>query len=266
MIAPRRAVALLAAIGLVVAGGALVGDQLQSAATAEETTGVVESVELDRYERVGRPRLGGSTYYVPNVTYAYSVDGRRYVGDAVALGTGLNTNVRWRASRVVAPFDSGDRVTVSYDPDAPEQSWLRERYDFLPGFGAVGLGLLLGVDALTPGTRLVRAVYSRLPKVGRGERSRADSGGVGEGNPWDDPEGVEIGDGSGAETAAASDADDAPLSGWAALGAWIGWGVAVLGLVGGYVALSVPPYDFGAHATVVVVAAAAVRAVVRKRL
>lgn len=266
MLSPRRSVALLAAIGLVVAGGALVGDQLQTAASAEETTGVVESAELDRYERLGRPRPGGSTYYVPNVTYAYSVDGRRYVGDRVALGSEVDTNVRRRAARVVAPFDPGDRVTVSYDPDAPGRSWLRERYDFLPGFGAVALGLLLGVDALTPGTRWLRAVRSRLPVVGRGGRSRADAGGVGGSDPWDDPEGVGGGERSGAGTAAASDAADPPLSGGAALAAWVGWGGAVLALVGGYFALSVPPYDVSAYAAVVVVVVAAGRFVARNWL
>lgn len=268
MLSARRSAALLAAIGLVVAGGALVGDQFRTAASAEETTGVVESAELDRYERLGRPRLGGSTYYVPNVTYAYSVDGRRYVGDRVALGSEVDTNVRRRAARVVAPFDPGDRVTVSYDPDAPGRSWLRERYDFLPGFGAVAVGLLLGVDALTPGTRWLRAVRSRLPVVGRGGRSRADAGGVGGSDPWDDPEGVEVGGRSGGDpdSAVASDAADAPLSGRAALAAWVGWGGAVLALVGGYFALSVPPYDVSAYAAAGVVVVAVGRFVARNWL
>ncbi|MBV0903806.1 DUF3592 domain-containing protein [Haloarcula salina] len=251
MLSPRRSVALLLALALLAAGIGLGGSQYRTATGYAATTGTVETVEMDSYAEIGRPTLGGNRYYRPNVTYTYRVEGRTYTGRDVAFGSDVDTNQRDRAARVLANYAEGSPVTVRYDPDDPGDAYLAQRFDFFPVGVLVALGLLLLGDALTPRTRWLRFVLSKIP-LNQSERSPLSRTDTDDRVP-DDP--TRILDRTDAET---GDSDgggsdpDAPVSGRWAVVLWALCGLAALGTVGGYLAVSRPPHDLTAYATAVV--------------
>ncbi|WP_336336613.1 DUF3592 domain-containing protein [Haloarcula brevis] len=251
MLSPRRSVALLLALGLLAAGIGLGGSQYRTATGYAATTGTVEDARLDSYAELGRPTLGGNRYYRPNVTYTYRVDGRTYTGRDVAFGTDVDTNQRDRAARVVSNYDEGSSVTVHYDPDDPADAYLAQRFDFFPAGVLVALGLLLLGDALTPRTRWLRFVLSKIP-LNQNERSPLSSPDTDERVP-DDP--TRILDRNDAASGGSNGDDpdpDAPVGGRWAVALWALCGLAALGTVGGYLAVSNPPHDLTAYATAVV--------------
>lgn len=259
MLSPERSLALLLALSLVTVGGYLAVDQQTRASGYATTNGTVRSVELDRYRRIGRPNLFGNTYYDPNVTYTYVVDGRRYIGHDVSLGSDVETNQRRRAEAVVAALRDADRVTVHYDPAHPDRAYLLTRYDFFPPYALVAAGLLLAADTATPGTRWLGFVLSRLP--GGRERTPWSGGDDASGRTVpDDPSAVLEG-----QRDSAGDEDDALVSGRRAWAVWVAFGVASLSLVAHYLLVSRPPYDVTAYAAVLAVAAGVVRVVSLRR-
>lgn len=252
MLSPRRSVALLLALALLAAGFGLGGSQYRTATGYAATTGTVETVVMDSYVEIGRPTLGGNRYYRPNVTYTYRVEGRTYTGRDVAFGTDVDTNQRDRAARVLSNYREGSSVTVRYDPADPGDAYLAQRFDFFPVGVLVALGLLLLGDALTPRTRWLRFVLSKIP-LNQNERSPLSQPDTDDRVP-DDP--TRILDRTDAAPDDSDDdgdsAPDAPVNGRWAVVLWALCGLAALGTVGGYVAVSKPPHDMTAYATAIV--------------
>ncbi|KAA9399786.1 DUF3592 domain-containing protein [Haloarcula sp. CBA1130] len=247
MLSPRRSVALLFALALLTAGTGLAVSQYLTATGSDTTTGTVETVEMDSYTEIGRPTLGGNRYYQPNVTYTYRVDGQTYTGRDIAFGSDVDTNQRDRAARVLQNYAEGEPVTVYYDPTSPGDAYLVQRFDFFPAGVLVAFGLLLLGDALTPRTRWVRFVLSKIP-LNQSERSPLEQSDAGDGVP-DDPTRILDRDGTAPDE---SDSAAAPLDGRWAVVLWALCGLAALGTVATYLAVSRPPHDLIAYATVVV--------------
>lgn len=240
MLGPRRSIALLLAVALLLLGGWFAGQQYVVATTYERTTGTVQSAEMKTTQHVGRIHLGGNRYYEPNVTYSYRVGGQNYTGRNVALGGEIDTNARSRATEVLDRYSAGERVTVYYDPDSPESAHLSRRFAFFPGGVLFAVGLLLLGDVLTPRTRVIGVVLSRIPLGPEGKQS--DSTERRHAVP-DDPTAI-LDDRDSASLASASEStDSAPLTGRAAQAAWLAVGLGIFVTVVGFVIVSRPPYD-----------------------
>ncbi|WP_424000892.1 DUF3592 domain-containing protein [Haloarcula salina] len=251
MLSPRRSVALLLALALLAAGTVLGVSQYRTATGYAATTGTVENAQMDSYAEISRPTLGGNRYYQPNVTYTYRVDGQTYTGRDIAFGTDVDTNQRDRAARVLSNYAEGSSVTVRYDPANPGDAYLAQRFDFFPVGVLVALGLLLFGDALTPRTRWLRFVLSKIP-LNQNERdpfSRPDT----DDRVPDDPTRILDRDDATSGESDGGDSDpDAPVGGRWAVVLWTLCALAALGTVGGYLAVSKPPHDLTAYATAVV--------------
>ncbi|GCF14092.1 hypothetical protein Harman_20270 [Haloarcula mannanilytica] len=259
MLSPRRSVALLLALALLTTGTGLAVSQYLAATGYETTTGTVETVEMDSYAEIGRPTLGGNRYYQPNVTYTYRVDGRTYTGSDIAFGSDVDTNQRDRAARVLQHYAEAEPVTVYYDPDSPGDAYLVKRFDFFPAGVLVAFGLLLLGDALTPRTRWLRFVLSKIP-LNRSERSPLEQSDADDGVP-DDPTRIldqESPENDGPEDGAA------PVSGRWAVVLWSLCGLAALGTVAAYLAVSRPPHDLIAYVTAIVIVLGAGRFTYRR--
>lgn len=72
-------------------------------------------------EMQGRGPKG--TYYVPSVTYAYSVNGHGFVGNRIRFGF-IGMQSRDAAERVIAAYPVGATGMLRYDPQNPSESVL----------------------------------------------------------------------------------------------------------------------------------------------
>lgn len=236
MFSPGRKAAVVLALVLV-SGGALVGlTQLRAVRAHQPTTGTVTAAQMDSYNSgVGARASGETTYYRPNVTYEYTVDGETYTSENIAFGKEIDTNSRDRATGVLSKFDTGSSVTVYYDPTNPADAYLIPRLDFFPAGGLVVSGLLLFADALTPWSRVARLVLARVPLAMRaGGRFAAESPNA---PGADDPTAI-------LEARASLDAPrTAPLWGRDASMVWILCGLGIILTVLAYLGASHPPYD-----------------------
>lgn len=140
------AVALLV-VGLGLVGwGTLVTLEENERAAAPETNGTVLSSEVEP--------VPGEDAYRPNVTYRYAVDGTTHTSNSVYPSSLDGTGPERWAEGVAEEYEPGDRVNVTYDPESPEESYIRERRSPGPviafGMGMVTLAFafLLGVAAL----------------------------------------------------------------------------------------------------------------------
>ena len=80
-----------------------------------------------------------SRRYTPHVVYSYAVLGQQYTNDKVAIGSKWNYASQARAASKLR-YQSGDQVTVCYNPEDPAQSVLE------PGaMGGVWGTLLIGI-------------------------------------------------------------------------------------------------------------------------
>lgn len=147
------AVLLLVGLGLV-GGGVFATLEENERSALPETNGTVLSSELET--------VPGEDAYRPNVTYRYAVDGTTYTTDVVFPPTLEGEGSREWASGVVDEYDPGDRVNVTYDPDSPDDGYIRERRSPTPvisfGMGMVSLAFafLFGVAALQSGREVVQ--------------------------------------------------------------------------------------------------------------
>ena len=65
--------------------------------------------------------------YFPEVRYAYRVLGQEYVGNQITFGGTLGGSSPARARAVVARYPEGERVTVYYNPDNPQEAVLERK-------------------------------------------------------------------------------------------------------------------------------------------
>jgi hypothetical protein len=206
-------VALLLGVGVVDVTG-----QFSRTDAAAATAGTVQTASVE-VERLNRPRRINNEVYRTNLTYTYTVDGQQYTGYGPfpewASGTERATVT------TVEQFSPGERVTVYYRPSTPADSYLVERYAFLPGFLALVAAPYLLAALTTPGfsrgtirEMLLRAATDDTGRIGPPPTSVDD----------DPTEGV----------------DWLPVTGAAE---WIVWGVATLvgvAVVGVYLSVSPP--------------------------
>lgn len=125
---------LLLGVGLAWWGWTIVQDARASAAwpTVE---GRVTRSEVDESSDAD-----GGDSYSPEVTYTYQVDDQAYENSTIKFGENSYSSRR-RAEAIVANYPVGERVTVSYDPNAPGRSVLE------PGVTA-GSFIVMGVGAV----------------------------------------------------------------------------------------------------------------------
>ena len=113
---------MFAAFGVFLLGLGIVYLAQASASSGwPSTSGTVISCQAKKVhgKRTGRARKkgrSGSRYYV-DIQYQYSVDGTKYVGDKVSLGTVKRTLSQ--AKQKAAGYPVGTQVDVFYDPAKP---------------------------------------------------------------------------------------------------------------------------------------------------
>ena len=226
------------------AGVVDVTDQFSRTDATATTTGTIQTASVD-VERLNRPRRINDEVYRTTLTYTYTVDGQQYTSHGPfpewASGTERATVT------TVEQFSSGERVTVYYRESAPEESYLVERYAFLPGFLALVAAPYLLAVLTTPGFSWQMIRETALRAV------TDDTGGVGPPTSVveDDP---------------TAGVDWLPVTGTAE---WIVWGVATvvaLAVVGLYLSVSPPgSRRLGYAAALVVVVGTSVRTAFRLR-
>lgn len=112
------------------------------------TQGVVQEAKVERASG-GR----GGIRYSPFIEYVYSVGKKQYTADKVYFGDEEPSKDKEGVEEIVRRYPKGSRVTVSYNPDLPDEAVLepgarwRSYFFFLFGlpFLAAGLIVLLGV-------------------------------------------------------------------------------------------------------------------------
>ena len=72
----------------------------------------------------------GHDNFAPNVEYSFEVEGRKFIGTALKFGFITETfGTRPKAEKRVSMFPVGAAVSVSYDPDRPDQCVLERKID-----------------------------------------------------------------------------------------------------------------------------------------
>ena len=95
---------------------------------------------------------GKTTYYTPQVRYAYKVGGIEHESDVIRFGD-LERKRRALADEMVAKYPAGSTVAVRYDPQSPERATLETQS---AGGSQIGSGaffiivplIIVGVGAL----------------------------------------------------------------------------------------------------------------------
>lgn len=90
--------------------------------------------------------------YSPNVVYEYSVIGQAYQGKRISFDT-LSSGSQKNAERIVGRYQVGAPVTVSYDPQKPQEAVLERRVSSPTGgiiFSVIFLVIGLCVCILAP--------------------------------------------------------------------------------------------------------------------
>lgn len=182
---------VLLLIGLALVGwGTYATLQENDRAALPETDGTVVSAELEA--------VPGEDAYRPNVTYRYTVEGTTYTDDTVFPESLDGQGSREWAEGVVEEYEAGDSVAVTYDPERPERSYIRERRSPTPvisfGMGMVALAFafVFGVAAFQSGRDPVQSEPFRIvDSEGEDDRGGEDAGDASDSatQPPDDPDG-----------------------------------------------------------------------------
>ena len=102
------------------------------------TYGLIIKVAVDR-----RTLAPSVVTYGPEISYAYEVDGKSYVGRRLAVADPVYTGNPDDAEKMLGTFREGQRVTVYYDPRHPRQAVL------IPGLAVSHQELLFGTSVCT---------------------------------------------------------------------------------------------------------------------
>jgi hypothetical protein len=121
---------------------------------AKTTTGLVHSAEV-RVQRSRDSEGRTRTYYVPDIQFAYQVDGQNHVSTRLYPGAmtvrGTAELGRWRAERIVREYGPESRPTVYYLPHDPSVAFLlRQRRVVNGAFLLVGAILAVAGFGLLP--------------------------------------------------------------------------------------------------------------------
>ena len=80
--------------------------------------------------------------YIPVIRYHYAVGDRIYRSDTTWIGKRVTSRVLAETQAFLAHYPAGSKITVRYDPSAPEQSTLFVETDYAM-LGTAGTGLFL---------------------------------------------------------------------------------------------------------------------------
>ncbi|MBN1564928.1 MAG: DUF3592 domain-containing protein [Anaerolineae bacterium] len=171
-----QTVFLLVPVGIMALGAAVIFMALywwhdyQSSADWPTTSGTITRAEVESVRGktiiIGNDDDAGDPQYCPHLVYSYTVNGRAYTNDDLyfsvqaLLDFDTNYDTRARAERYLDGYRTGQRVTVIYHPDDPQQAILERRIDELYVYAAIGGGMVgaaIGLAALVSGVlRIVR--------------------------------------------------------------------------------------------------------------
>ena len=155
-------------VGIVFVGGVIIGLALivaGSKALSRATESTSWPSVQGTLEKVGVLEIdeGDRTEFQAFVNYSYKVGEKQYMGHGLSSGMTPRSATRKKAEALIAPYATGQPVTVHYDPDDPWRSCL------VPGdpgdawnMIVLGSALILGVGCLTYGGSLLGLLKRRF--------------------------------------------------------------------------------------------------------
>lgn len=99
-------------------------------ATLEKTEGTILNTDIGSGQSRYRRSSGGYYYrtsYFPDITYRYTVGGREYINNRYAQRPSL-INRQGIIQRILDKYPVNSTVTVYYNPDNPQESYLAKGY------------------------------------------------------------------------------------------------------------------------------------------
>ncbi len=163
-----QALFLLLPVGIMLIGAAVIfialywWNDYQSSEEWPTAPGTITRAEVERTNKAtfvignddNKPR------YRPYLAYTYIVNGRSYTNDDLyfsiqaLFGTDISYDTHVRAQHYIGGRQTGQAVTVIYNPDDPQQAILERRIDdryFYAGLGAGMVGAAIGLAAFVAG-------------------------------------------------------------------------------------------------------------------
>lgn len=89
-------------------------------ASSASTWPVVDGVIISSQIRRG---CKGLVYYLPFVSYQYTVEQEEYLGRRIAFGANVCTSEN-NAARIISAYPKGKAIQVHFDPSSPDESAL----------------------------------------------------------------------------------------------------------------------------------------------
>ncbi len=121
----------------------------KASAAWSKTEGAIISAGVKRKTSFSTGRRGKSTTtYVPEVSYDYTADGKKYTSNRIMFG-GFASGSRSYARGLVEKYAEGKKVTVHYNPEKPELAVLEAGVSgssyipLLGGLACLGVGVFL---------------------------------------------------------------------------------------------------------------------------
>ncbi|MBI4671491.1 MAG: DUF3592 domain-containing protein [Chloroflexi bacterium] len=96
------------------------------------------------YERDPQDPQGLKAYYVPNVVFEYAAQGQLQSASRIHFGAPSKLARKRAAEHKLANYPVAARVTVYYNPDAPQDAVLERESPHARRIGLVALGVLAG--------------------------------------------------------------------------------------------------------------------------
>ena len=150
---------LILGVILLVLGGQGLTEQFGFIARGIQSKGsnqwTAVEAEIRGAEPVQRGNFLTGTGWLPQITYAYDVDGTRYTGDRFSFNDPADGLTESEATRLVAAFTADEKIEVYVDPDEPSQSTMIRGHDeaapkgFLVDLLLVVIGIVMLWGALS---------------------------------------------------------------------------------------------------------------------
>lgn len=83
--------------------------------------------------------------YVPEVHFAYEVDGMSFEGKRLAFGSEPSFGLRKKAEQFLEPYPSGRVVTVFYNPESPREAVLTQKMRSMTAGLIVGIVMIVAM-------------------------------------------------------------------------------------------------------------------------
>ena len=111
-------------------------------------------------------KVAGKRAFHPEITYRYSASGQEFTKttDLNTPGFGARNSRRDTASRIVAQYPPGTLVSVHYNPEHPDESYIRTGASFAAYLQVFTLLILIFGAGLTLGLQLFTAFNIQLSR------------------------------------------------------------------------------------------------------